>query len=87
MAAPLLVFLFVLVASVAFGQDAAPVKAGDRAPEIDWTKIVQSPESAKYQPSLSGEYTVLQFLPPVTPNAQAVDRWNELIAKFRDQPV
>jgi peroxiredoxin len=87
MAAPLLVFLFVFVASVAFGQDAAPVKAGDRAPEIDWTKIMQSPESAKYQPSLTGQYTVLQFLPSVTPNAQAIDHWNELIAKFRDQPL
>jgi hypothetical protein len=87
MAAPLLVFLFALVACVAFGQDSAPVKAGDRAPEIDWTKIMQSPESAKYQPSLTGQYTVLQFLPPVTPNAQAIDHWNELIAEFRDQPV
>ena len=87
MAGPLLVSVFVLVAGVAFGQDAAPVKAGDRAPEIDWSKIVQSPESAKYQPSLTGQYTVLQFLPPVTPNAQAIDHWNELIAKFRDQPV
>jgi len=52
MAAPLLVFLFVFVASVAFGQDAAPVKAWDRAPEIDWTKIMQSPQLSKYQPSL-----------------------------------
>jgi peroxiredoxin len=87
MSARLLVFLLVLIASVAFGQDPAPAKAGDRAPEIDWTKIVQSPESAKYQPSLMGQYTVLQFLPPVTPNVQAVDHWNELIAKFRDQPL
>jgi hypothetical protein len=45
------------------------VKAGDCAPEIDWTKIEKSPESAKYQPSLTGQYTVLQFLPPVTPKA------------------
>jgi hypothetical protein len=49
MAGPLLVSVFALVASVAFGQDAVPVKAGDRAPEIDWSKTVQSPESKKYQ--------------------------------------
>jgi hypothetical protein len=48
---------------------------------------VQSPESAKYKPSLTGQYTVLQFLPPVTPNAGAIGRWNELIAKFRDRPI
>lgn len=86
MAAPLRVFLFALVVSVTFGQETAPVKAGDRAPEIDWAGIMQSPESAKYHPGLTGQYTILQFL-PVTPNAQAIDRWNDLIAKFRDQPV
>ena len=63
------------------------VKAGDRAPEIDWTKIVQSPESAKYRPGLTGQYTVLQFVPPVTANAQAIGQWNKLIAKFKDRPV
>jgi uncharacterized protein (TIGR03435 family) len=47
---------------------------------------VRSPDSAKYPPALTGEYTVLQFL-PVTPNTQAVGRWNDLIEKFRDQPV
>jgi len=38
-----------------FVQDAVPVKAGNRAPEIDWNKIVQWPESTKYQPSLTGQ--------------------------------
>jgi hypothetical protein len=68
-------------------QDAVPVRAGDRAPEIDWTKIVQSPEAAKYQPGLTGQYTVLQFVPPITPNAQAIAEWNKLIARFSDRPV
>lgn len=86
MAARFLAFLFVS-ATAAFAQGAAPVRAGDRAPEIDWSKIVQSPESAKYQPSLTGQYTVLQFLPPVTANPQAIGQWNKLIAKFRDRPV
>lgn len=72
---------------MAFAQGPAPVKAGDIAPQIDWTKIVQSPESAKYRPGLTGHYTVLQFLPRVTANAQAICRWNELIAQFRDRPV
>ncbi len=63
------------------------VAAGDRAPDIDWSRIVRSPEAAKYRPNLAGQYTVLQFLPNVTANAQAISRWNELIAKFRDKPV
>jgi len=42
-----------------FGQDAVPLKAGDPAPEIDWSKVVCSPEAAKYQPNLAGQYTVL----------------------------
>jgi hypothetical protein len=29
----------------------------------------------------------LQFLPPVTANAQAIGQWNEMIAQFRDRPV
>jgi uncharacterized protein (TIGR03435 family) len=87
MAARLAIFLSVLAASSLGQQSANRVKAGDRAPEIDWTKIVQSPESAKYQPGLTGQYTVLQFVPPVTANAQAIVQWNRLIAKFRDRPV
>jgi uncharacterized protein (TIGR03435 family) len=87
MVARLLVFVFVLAVTTVFGQDAVPLKAGNRAPEIDWTKIVQSPESAKYHPSLTGQFTVLQFLPPVTPNAQAIGQWNKTIAQFRDRPV
>jgi len=82
----LLVSLFVLVAAV-FGQDAVPVKAGDRAPDIDWSKIVHSPESTKELPDLAGQYTVLQFLPSVTRNPQAIGIWNEMIARFADKPV
>jgi uncharacterized protein (TIGR03435 family) len=86
-AIPLRPILFLLLSAAAFAQDnAAPVRAGDPAPEIDWTSAVRSPASAKYSPTLTGQYTVLQFL-PVTPNAQGVARWNELIAKFADQSV
>jgi uncharacterized protein (TIGR03435 family) len=70
-----------------FGQDAVAVKAGDPAPEIDWTKVVRSPESAQYRPTLAGQYTVLRFLPNVTANAETIGRWNDLIAEFRDKPI
>jgi hypothetical protein len=50
------VLVFFSSATAVLGQDAVPVKAGDRAPEIDRTKIAQSPEPAKYQPSLTRQY-------------------------------
>jgi hypothetical protein len=56
MAARLAIFLSVLMALSLGQQSADRVKAGDRAPDIDWTKIVQSPESAKYHPGLTGQY-------------------------------
>jgi hypothetical protein len=89
MAIPLQALLLLLLSSAVFAQvpdNAAPLRAGDPAPGIDWTPVLRSPASAKYSPSLTGQYTVLQFL-PVTPNTQAVGRWNEMIAKFTDQPV
>jgi uncharacterized protein (TIGR03435 family) len=87
MAARILIGLFFFGIAAVFGQDDIPVKAGDRAPEIDWTKTVRSPGATSYRPNLAGRYTVLQFLPNVTANAQAIGHWNDLIAKFRDQPV
>lgn len=81
-----LLLLFSIVISISFGQNAATMKAGDQAPEIDWSKVVRSPESARYQPNLAGQYTVLQFL-PITPNAQAVERWNELAGAFSGKGV
>jgi hypothetical protein len=86
MTAKLLVCFFAFVAAV-FGQDSIRVKAGDRAPDIDWNRIVSSPKSAKSQPNLAGQYTVLRFLSNVTANAQAIGLWNDLIARFEDKPV
>ena len=82
----LLVGLFVFTPAV-FAQDSIPLKAGDRAPDIDWTKIVHSPESTKDHPILAGQYTVLQFLPNLTSNPDAIGIWNNLIFKFADKPV
>ena len=63
-----------------------PVRAGDPAPQIDGTKVVQAPESTGDHPNLAGVFTVLQFL-PLTPNEQAIEIWNELAEQFRNRPV
>ncbi len=88
MAIPLQAVLILLLCAAAFAQDddSVPLRAGNRAPEIDWTLVVRSPPSAKYSPTLTGQYTILRFL-PVTPNPHALARWNDLIARFTGQPV
>ena len=78
--------LLSIAASSLIGQADAPIHAGDPAPTVDWSKLVRSPESAKYQPNLAGQYSVLQFL-PITPNAQAIQRWNDLAAAFSGKAV
>jgi uncharacterized protein (TIGR03435 family) len=88
MAIPLQAVLFLLLSAAVFAQDddSVPLRAGDRAPEIDWSQVVRSPASAKFSPTLTGQYTILRFL-PVTPNTQAIARWNDLIARFSGQPI
>jgi uncharacterized protein (TIGR03435 family) len=64
-----------------------PVKAGDRAPSLTFTKIVQAGSALGGPQSLFGQTTVLYFLRPVSINEQAVTRWNELVEQFADRPV
>jgi uncharacterized protein (TIGR03435 family) len=87
MVARLLLFLIVFSMSALPRQNETHIKAGDDAPEIDWSKAVHSPDLAQYYPSLVGRYTVLQFLPTVTANTQIIGLWNDLVTKFADQPV
>jgi uncharacterized protein (TIGR03435 family) len=71
-----------------FGQNPVSVKAGDPAPDIVWTRILRSAEPPEPGPgSFVGQVTVLVFFPNVSANESLVSRWNELVAKFADQPV
>jgi uncharacterized protein (TIGR03435 family) len=83
----LLLWVFAVTAATAAAQDSVPPKAGDHAPEINWTGVVQLARSVKIPPNLNGQYTVLRFLPNITANAREIGRWNDLISKFEDQPV
>lgn len=78
----LLTLLAVTVAAV-FGQAPAPVKAGDLAPNLIWTRVLAGGDPG----SLFGHLTVIGFFPAVSPNESLVARWNELVAKFAGQPV
>src|SRR6516165_9488460 len=83
---PRLVLCLVLMTPL-FGQLPVTVKAGDRAPNIDWTGILHASLPSNATPGLTGRYTVLSFLPNVTANSKTITRWNELVAKFAGKPV
>lgn len=78
----LLILLAVAIASV-FGQIPSPVKAGDLAPNLSWTRILAGGDSGTF----IGRVTVIGFFPVVSPNESLVSRWNELVTKFDGQPV
>lgn len=86
-----LAVLALLAASAAAAQsqanDPAPVKAGDRAPNLTWTKVLAMDSAMPGPQSLTGETTVLFFLPSVTNNQHAVDNWNATVEHFAGKPV
>lgn len=86
--------VLVLAALAAFGQRGffGPVtvrlKAGDFAPDLGFTQVLNAPDQAAWSPAnLSGKITVLVFFPDTTHNLQAVTAWNALIEQFSDKPV
>jgi uncharacterized protein (TIGR03435 family) len=71
-----------------YGTVAAHVKAGDRAPDIVFTKVLSAPVAGSWsQTNLSGQLTVLAFMPDTSHNLQVVTLWNDLVEKFSDQPI
>jgi uncharacterized protein (TIGR03435 family) len=71
-----------------YGTVVAHVKAGDRAPDIAFTKVLSAPVAGSWsQTNLSGQLTVLAFMPDTSHNPQIVTLWNDLVEKFSDQPV
>jgi uncharacterized protein (TIGR03435 family) len=94
MIARFLLFSFTLMGPGAFGQIglygpvSAHVKAGDRAPDITFTKVLGAPVAGSWsQSNLSGQLTVLAFHPDTSHNLESVTAWNDVVEKFADQPV
>jgi uncharacterized protein (TIGR03435 family) len=89
----LLPFL-VLAAVSAFGQSGffgpvtARLKAGDVAPDLAFTRVLNNPEHVGWtEANLSGKITVLVFFPDTTDNLESVTAWNALIEQFSGKPV
>jgi len=71
-----------------YGTVAAHVKAGDRAPDIAFTKVLSAPVAGSWsQTNLLGQLTVLTFMPDTSHNLQSVTAWNDVVEKFADKPV
>jgi uncharacterized protein (TIGR03435 family) len=71
-----------------YGTVAVHVKAGDRAPDIAFTKVLSAPVAGSWsQTNLLGQLTVLTFMPDTSHNLQSVTAWNDLVEKFADKPV
>jgi uncharacterized protein (TIGR03435 family) len=94
MIARFLLCFLALTISGAFGQVGlygpvtSRVKAGDRAPDIAFTKVLGAPVAGSWsQSNLSGQLTVLAFYPDTSHNLESVTAWNDVVEKFADQPV
>lgn len=94
MIARFLLCLLVLAVPGAFAQVGlygpvnAHLKAGDRAPDIAFTKVLNAPVAGSWsQSNLSGQLTVLVFYPDTSHNLESVTAWNAVVEKFADQPV
>jgi peroxiredoxin len=78
--------LLPFIGTALFGQSPTPLKAGDHAPPIIWTRILQ-PLTNEAPPPFLGRTTVIGFFPNVSSNASSVSRWNKLIAQFAGKSV
>ncbi len=66
-----------------FGPITVSLKAGDDAPNIEFTKVLHAPGTAQWTSSNAfSQTTVLVFLPLMSRNPQQVDLWNGLADRF-----
>ncbi len=71
-----------------FGPVTAHPKAGDLAPDLTFTKLLNSPNSGSWSAAnLSGTTTVLVFFPLVSRNPQPIALWKAMIERFSNKPV
>ena len=64
------------------------VKAGDAAPDIQFTKQLNSPGSSTWTSAdFEGPITVLAFFPDTSHNPQLVATWNRRVADFTSKSV
>jgi uncharacterized protein (TIGR03435 family) len=71
-----------------YGPVTAHLKAGDFAPDVTFSKVLNAPGPAPWStPNLSGKLTVLSFFPDTSHNLEAATQWNEVVEQFADKAV
>jgi uncharacterized protein (TIGR03435 family) len=71
-----------------FGQVTVNLKAGDDAPDIEFTKVLHAPGMAQWSSANAfSQTTVLVFLPLISRNPQQVDLWNGVVERFAARPI
>ncbi len=71
-----------------FGKITSRPKAGDLAPEINFSKVLHDAGSEPWTTArLSGQVTVLFPFPYVSGNLNLVNDWNTLVGQFTGKPV
>lgn len=71
-----------------YGPATTPLKAGDIAPDIVYTKILSAPSSADWtQSNLKGQLTIVVFSLRTSQNPQIVTLWNKLVDNFAGKQV
>jgi uncharacterized protein (TIGR03435 family) len=71
-----------------FGMVTVSLKAGEDAPNIEFTKVLHAPGTAQWSSANAfSQTTVLVFLPLVSRNPQQVDLWNALVKRFAARPA
>ena len=71
-----------------FGPITVSLKAGDDAPNIEFTKVLHAPGTAQWTSSNAfSQTTVIVFLPLMSRNPQQVDQWNGLADRFAARSI
>ena len=71
-----------------YGPITTHIKAGDSAPDITFSRLLSSPSAGSWsQNNLTGQLTVIVFMPNTSANLQTVTFWNATVEKFAGKPV
>ena len=70
-----------------FGPVSDRLRAGDNAPDLVFTKVLQPAGATTWNSSLSGKTTVLMFFPLISRNPDPMRTWNAIVHRFAAKPI
>ena len=70
-----------------FGPVSARLRAGDVAPDLVFTRVLQPPGATSWNSGLAGKTTVLAFFPLISRNPEVMRTWNAIVRRFAAKPM